>query len=397
MELAVLGFGNLAKEVIRQLKEYKAYGDIFRVYCVHVRRNSLSYGPNQVIEIVDKYGDGLRVYNDGYQATDYYTTVSSYEDWLVEQSATYDKIINCMSYNDDSKRLTMRLIQEHKTPGTTMFMPTDYGSEVIDAANANGVSLDMLEGVPSGDLAAMASAIVEKIKLLAEAERGGTINWELANRSKEWMQDAVDASIVAEQKMQQRLLDRRVEDIEKDGQPFDDDGVGVGWNTLDPSDIDTLYRFVINGEGFYKRSVGYDNVNKRLVVSHEMLDWFFSGHKMILAASIIFGEPELVPTSTRYVKYDSPESRVGVSKCPRTIIYSVNQQHPWPLFMDGRKEVIAKDEAILYQSDWVYCESDALKASGNNEVEYIEFHFAPDSVDNPHRCTCFDFIEEIPS
>lgn len=427
MEIAILGFGSVAREVIRQLKELPVYGEDVRIYCVHVRRNSLSYGPDSVIEIVDKYGDGLRVYKDGYEGTPLRTMVSSFEDWLVEETQTFDKVIDCTSYNEDSVRLLYRLLNNAKRE-TTFFLPSKelvqrHWKDLVRVAKDKDVSLSF-NSIPSGDASQYsgidlnrdtissyieledqdlfiyrnggpvetAKSIISEIKLLVEESKGGPIDWTPVVRDSSWHESAKKDALVTADLMNQRLLDRRIEHQNKD---YRYEAPGIARDTLDKADIETLTRFVINGEGDFKSESYYDKNQRRLVVKHEMLDWFFAWHKMIEAATHVLADPYLVPTGVRYVKYDDPESHVvpyiTETPCIATVIYAVDQRKIWPIEIDGRRTFVGVNEALMFYSADVTQGRLRMGDTKNVSTEYLEFHFTRSTDGNPAGiCTCFD-------
>lgn len=114
MRIMVLGFGDLARKVVATVKTFPEYGEHKEVSAGHIftRVNSLSYGPELVVEIPDPHGDGYRTYNDGFQALDAYsTTVSNYLPWLLEETeaGSFNVFIDCMSENRESKELAVQL------------------------------------------------------------------------------------------------------------------------------------------------------------------------------------------------------------------------------------------------------------------------------------------------
>lgn len=430
MQVAIIGFGPLAREVIRQLKDLAEYGDAIRIYCVHVRRNSLSYGPDKVIEIVDKYGDGLRVYNDGFQATDYCTTVSSFEDWFVDEGKSYNMVVDCTSYTEDSVRLIFRVLNNIRTDKSMLMLPSKelvqkHWKELSELALNRGVRLSF-NSIPSGDPSMYddidlnesniekyikeedsslfsfrnggpvetAAKIVEDIKKHLEASIDKPLDWSKAVRSQEWLDDAANRAKAAADAMRDRLLQRRYEYVDRHSdQTLDDSGVAYSYGVLDNDDLTTLKRFVVDLEGDYKTSEWYNNDTRCLVRQHEMLDWFFSDHIMSEVASHFFLEPTLVSTGARYLKYDSPESRMSSKnvKCPRVMLYAVAQERPWSIRIGDLDHYINPNEALLYDAPVVSANTDVLSTSGNTQVEYIEFHFAPMLEDgSAPKCTCFD-------
>jgi hypothetical protein len=427
MEIAILGFGAVAKEVIRQLKELPLYGKSIRVYCVHVRRNSLSYGPDTVIEIVDKFGDGLRVYKDGYEATDLRTTISSFEDWLIDEANTYDKVIDCTSYNPDSVRLLFRVLNNAKKD-TTFFLPSkelvqNHWEEIIGIAKDRELNISF-NSIPSGDPSQYdqidlnrdtfpnfvdlenqdlfiyrhgghietAKKIVDEIKLISERHEKRSIDWAQVDRDEEWFKSSAAASIEAAEKMRIRLLERRIESQIAD---YTYSGPRVTMGTLDPEDIEVLERFIINNEGNFNKDSYYDQGQGRLVVKHEMLDWFFAWHKMIEVTANILSAPYLVPSGIRYIKYDRSDSYVSEyttgDPCVATIIYAITQGDPWEIDIDGQSISIGVGQALVFYSNAVTQGRKPMGNSGNDYTEYLEIHFTESSDGRPSGiCTCFD-------
>ena len=432
MEVAILGFGSVAKEVIKQLKELKEYGDHIRVYCVHVRRNSLSYGPDSVVEIVDRFGDGLRVYKDGYQATDFRTTVSSFEDWLIGESTNggaYKQVVDCMSYNDDSVRLILRMLRECD-PKTKFHLLSKelvqkHWKEIIDIANERGISISF-NAIPSGDPnqyselsldekslpdlidkedqdlfiyrnggpVETAKVVVKDIQDFVDTSFRRSFDWSVANRPVEWYEDARLKAEEAARAMEQRLLDRRIETTSASNKTIDPSDPIVPPEILDDMDRYTLKRFVADGDGNYKTSSIKDDLVGKEVIKHEMLEWFFSDHLMVELACNAFGDPNLVQTATRYIKLYGEDARIEIEKsntCTRSVVYLSESDDIVLLKSKDFKVGLAPNEAMLYCSDIYDIKSNTLKEMNNRKVEYVEFHFGqrlPDGT--PPQCSCFD-------
>jgi hypothetical protein len=433
MEIAILGFGPVAKEVVRQLKELSIYGEVLRVYCVHTKRNSMSYGPDSVVEIIDRHGDGLRTYNDGDQATRLNVAVSSFEGWLIEQSkVTIDAVVDCTSYNEDSKSLVFSLLEAAKADSLFVLPSKElvqkHWKEIVDVVKSRDDAIQVsFNPIPSGDPSQYsqldltdktiheyiekedqdlfvyrnggpyetAKIIVEDIKkAFGPTHEGEIIDWTPVIRSESENIAARKAADEAAQAMKARLVERRVEGIQEN-YVFDESGVGFAREVFSEEDIDTFTRFVINGEGDYKSSSYYDHKHKRLIVSHEMLDWFFAEHMMLDVACTVLKEPYLVVTNAKYIKYDSPESYISEhltkAPCTRTLLHSIAQKEPWTLYLGGRRFKTLETRGPFIHSDRVTVEASPLGETGNDYVGHMEIHFGtPDSDGRIEPCTCFE-------
>lgn len=287
MRILILGFGDLARKILAELKKLPGYGEHkeFAASHVHVGRNSLSYGPNYVVEIPDPQGDGYRTYNDGLQAIDNYsTTVSDYEDHIVGEieRGSFSMIVDCMSLTDSSRELLTRI--RDVAPNNCKFILANREKTAENAVERikNELDLDYEDGAIFG--------------LDPELVKEGQQAWEAASRKMENLHQEKRALYAKEHpefegrtSKEYVLLERLIPEV----------------------DQASISRFIVNNEPYgitYERSESYSEANKCLIVRHEMLDWFFGWHSMEGPACQIHGNPRLKLASSKYVEYDSNEA-----------------------------------------------------------------------------------------
>lgn len=284
LNVALLGFSPSCVEIVSRIKKFPEYGMNNGVYLYHIQvdRNSLSYGPDYVVEIPDPYDDGYRTYKDGFQAVPgYSTTISDYEEWFLTEAehGSFNVVINCLNSDDVWASKT---IEKLKT-----------------ITNKNCVYIETL---------ALDDVIAELRYLL-----DGGQPWIPVNFDEEFLKTAKNLWHEANLKMRSLHIMKRSKDIESRGNRDlgkSLDGYPTLKDMIKPEDIETLNKYVVGGnsELDYKRQEVYVNTNKCLVINHEMLDWFFSGHCVEDAAATYFCVPDLITVSTKYINYDSDKS-----------------------------------------------------------------------------------------
>lgn len=302
MRLLILGFGPLAREITSRVKHFPEYGyhKQIVVYHIFVRRNSLSYGKDLVVEILDPQGDGYRTYKDGFQALDNYsTTVSSYTPWLLEESAngSFHMVVDCTNKSAESDELIANIVAVSKD-----------GCDVIPA-NLWGAD--------------------KVIEFLRNKLDGGK-PWEPVVYSKEFLDSASELWENAQGDMAESHLNNRKRDIAEMGHP-DKSRSKLGYariSIIPDNDLDILQRFVINNEDHpdhrnsYRREY-YDDEHKCLVIEHDLLTSFFGWHHVEQTASRAFCNPYLEIESAKYVKYDSEDSTHLPEETAEYVIESV--------------------------------------------------------------------------
>lgn len=284
MRILILGFGSLARGILAELKKLPDYGEHkkFAASHVHVARNSLSYGPDYVVEIPDPQGDGYRTYNDGLQAVDRYsTTVSDYEEHILAEikDGSFDMVVDCMSINESSRALFTRI--RDVAPNDCKFILANREKSVLDVVTKIKDQLDL--NYDEDQSFEMNPSITEE----------GQVAWSEAKAKME------------------RLHRGKRKDYAKEHPEFDgrtSREYVLLENLIPEVDQASIHRFVINNESYpidYKRSETYNETNKCLIVKHEMLDWFFGWHSVEGPACQIHGNPNLKLASAKYVEYDS--------------------------------------------------------------------------------------------
>lgn len=282
LRILVIGFGPLAREIVGRIKHFPEYGFNNKVYIyhIHVRRNSLSYGEDLVVEYPDPHGDGYRTYNDGLQALDNYsTTVSNYEPWLLEQASegAFQLIIDCTSGNTEDDPFLGKL------------------------AAATDVKWIAAKSIG-------ADSTIDAVRL----EIDGGNPWTPVEFTEDFLREAANAWSAAQIKMAGYHRLNRLRDINQRGNP--DKATSLfGFSMFTPIpefDLPILDRFVIKGEHHqgYSRREWYDDQHKCLIIEHDMLTQFFGWHHTEQLAAAEFGIPNIEIDSARYVKYDSDDS-----------------------------------------------------------------------------------------
>lgn len=284
----MLGFGPLAREIVRRVKHFPEYGfdNEISIYHIFTKRNSLSYGKNLVVEIPDPQGDGYRTYKDGFQALENYsTTVSNYIPWLLDEArnGSFHVVINCMSKDKDAEDLENQL-RNSLPPGHTWI-----------AANNDGN--------------------VDSVILALRSLIDGGKPWSPVEYSAEFMEQAQKAWEEADKKMKELHLMKRAADVEYHGHP-DKSMAKTGYAQIDaiPSfDFNILDRFVINNERHHDYSPEdriefYDENHDCTIIEHPLLTSFFGWHHVEGVACRSFSNPRLEIESAKYIRYESDDS-----------------------------------------------------------------------------------------
>lgn len=285
MRLLILGFGPLAREIVARVKRFPEYGfdNKIAIYHIQTSRNSLSYPRDLVVEIPDPHGDGYRTYKDGFQALDgYSTTVSNYVPWLLAEArqGSFHIIVDCTNSNTESQEMI------------DLLMKTSKNDCVLLSPNKDG-NVD---------------AVITKLRDMID----GGLPWEPIEFSQELLKEAADAWEVAQPKMIKFHQINRKHDIETRGDPqcgastdgysFSDVVVEKDWPLID--------RFIANDDpkGGNSRTERYDAQNDCIIVTHDMLTYFFGWFPAEQVAAANFGFSEIEIESGKYIKYMSDKS-----------------------------------------------------------------------------------------
>jgi hypothetical protein len=102
ISIALLGYGAVGKEVHRKLKDIDGYGVDFQIHIIQVT----DLAKHQV----DKTENYWNVVGDGTIGTIKQTTIGDDAPWLRESDG-HDTIIDCTSYNEESKQLVFDLLK----------------------------------------------------------------------------------------------------------------------------------------------------------------------------------------------------------------------------------------------------------------------------------------------
>ena len=107
--VCVLGYGPVARAVVKKIKATDGYNVNFRVHCVHVRDNKAEKYKDLTTVIEDTKDNWLTVLADGTENTPDRTPFGSDVDWLLN-SFGHNVVIDCTSYNKESTKLVFDLI-----------------------------------------------------------------------------------------------------------------------------------------------------------------------------------------------------------------------------------------------------------------------------------------------
>lgn len=436
MRIMMLGFGTLSRQIIDTVKTFPEYGFDGEISVIHghIRRNSLSYGPDLVVEIPDPHGDGYRTYKDGFQSLkNFTTTISDYEEWLIDEArqGAFDVVIDCTNYNEDSRRLLFRLLENTKA-GTKYFLPSkglvqNNWREIIELAKKRD-QLISFNSIPAGDPSQYSELDLNRDtfhdyadnpdmfifrnggpvetsdNIVAElrADLDGGLPWTPADRGQLFWDEAANAWAESEIKMKQMHIDRRRRVVSEriagmGGRPEKIFPAAIS-DMLPKAEISSIERFIVNNEANQKRHETYDNKYKRKIIQHEMLDWFYAPHIGMDAGTIsAFLNAELEISSTRYVEYDSPESymehKFSEGACEYVIEYLVDQKKSWKVSLSEGFLMDAEEfQALTYCKDTGDAKRDRLISTDNEKVSMIVFHFREKTEAGPVKCSCY--VEE---
>ena len=302
LRILILGFGKNAKELAGKIKRFPEFGDDKDIYISHIQvgRNSLSYGPDLVVEIPDLMGDGWRTYKDGFQAVhSMSTTVSDFADWAVKEMAesSFSHVIDCTSETSSSKKLLLDLF--HAASKEVKFILDSL--KTYDIPNLEKYEVKYSDNVDA------------TISILRDWYNGGE-TWEPVEFSEKALKEASDAWEAAQVEMRRLHVEKRTKDVEERGN-IEAAKVLDGYIFLEgmipPVDISTLYRFVVFGDpsGDYEKTVKRDAEKLCTVITHEMLDWFYGPHCAEGIATFVFCNPLLQVDFASYYRYESNDSK----------------------------------------------------------------------------------------
>ncbi len=138
--ICVLGYGSVARVLVKKLKSYDGYNNKFKVHCIHVRdADADKY--RELTTIVQSEGHGdLRVLVDGTENTESMTPFSSDLEWLLD-SQGHNIVVDCTSYNEDSVKLVFDLIKRgnkfhYMLPSKELVR--NHWQELIELVKTNG-------------------------------------------------------------------------------------------------------------------------------------------------------------------------------------------------------------------------------------------------------------------
>ena len=408
LDICVLGFGKMSRALIDAVKRFPGYGVPpelgyrVHIHMVYVNRETWAYGPNLVVPIEDKEHNASRTYKDGLEAVRRYeTTVSCYEDWLLEHVAEdgdLNTLIDCTPYTESSLELVLKLLSNSKQ--SMHFYTISKGlidnhlDELIAIAEEREITLHY-------DYFNLDSPeeVIDKLVNDLRLRIDGGKPWTPVQFSEEFMGEAAKLSAQAAENAKivlQRQRDDMVQTHLADGYKFDP-SVFQTTKALSETDVKTIERFVINGEGDFEREENYNEEEKCRVISHEMLYWYFGKYRVDFYAATMFARSDLDITNATCYIYDSPDSRVKKKNlkgdCQYAILITVKSQYPWVQILENQEYnvVVPPREAIGFTAELGPIEAGVLGKSGNREAVILTYHLAPRKFDgSPNVCTCYD-------
>jgi hypothetical protein len=408
LDIGILGFGPVARKILDKVKKFPEYGlkedgtPCADVHMVYVNRETYSYGPKLVVPIEDKEGNGSRTYKDGLEAIPRYeTTVSFFEDWLLEHVAEdgdLNTVIDCTSYNEESVALIFKILHEAKK-GLRLYtvnkkLIENHLPELLDAAKENSVEFKYHYSQCT-EVDEVSDAVISDLRVVLD----GGKSWTPVQFSEEFMEKAKLLSDSAAERMvkvYQAQWDKIAENRREEGYEYNPVEVYPG-SALTEFDYKLIDRFVVNGEGDYERTESYDNFEKCRVIWHEMLDWYYGIHLVLPSAARFFIRSDLGITGSRLFIYNSPESVASRNRlkdnCKYAIKIMVAAQDQWVRVFEDLPYNIALEpgEMIGYSmlSGSTYRERMGL--TNNKEVKIMMFHLGEkDSSGLVKNCKCYD-------
>lgn len=408
LDICVLGFGKMSRALIDRVKRFPGYGIPpelgyrVHIHMVYVNRETWAYGPNLVVPIEDKERNASRTYKDGLEAVrKYETTVSYYEDWVLEHVAEdgeLNTLIDCTPYTESSLELVLKLLRASKQ-GMHFYtiskgLVDNHLDELTAIAEERGITLhyDYLN-LDSPE------EVIDKLVNDLRFRIDGGKPWTPVQFSEEFLAKADELSAQAEENAKvvlQRQRDEMVKAHVDDGYEFDPNMFQT-MKALSETDVKTIERFVINGEGNFEREEYYDDEEKCRVISHEMLYWYFGKYRIDFYAATMFARSDLDITNATCFIYDSPDSyaKRGNLKgnCWYVVSIKVKSEHPWVRIFENQEYnvVVPPREAIGFTREIGPTRRGPLGESGNKEAVILTYHLAPRKFDgSPNVCACYD-------
>lgn len=408
LDVCILGFGKMSRSLIDRIKRFPGYGIPpelgyrVHIHMVYVNRETWAYGPNLVVPIEDKEHNASRTYKDGLEAIRRYeTTVSCYEDWLLEhvgEDGDLNTLIDCTPYSDSSLELVRKVLNEAKA-GTHFYtiskgLVDNHLDELQEIAERRGLTLHY-------DYVNLESAEEVLDKLIADLriQIDGGEPWTPVQFSEEFMEEAAELSRQAAEQAKvvlQKQREKMVREHMAEGYEFDPNRF-YSMRALSDTDVETIYRFVINGEGDFQREEHYDNEEKCRVISHEMLYWYFGKYRIDFYAASMFARSDLEITNATCFVYDSPESHAKLTylkgACDYAVSVKVKCEHPWVRQFENQEYnvFVPEKHAIGYTKSIGPTRRGPLGETENKEVVILTYHLAVRRPDGSvPECTCYD-------
>ena len=133
ISIALLGFGNVAKEVYKRLQTIPGFMEDFRIHIVQV--------PDMSNHKIARDENGYNYIDDFSFGTTKQITIGDDLDWFL-QSDGHDTIIDCTSYNESSKELIFELAKRKYWILTcSKELVNKHGRELVDIAKSSDARL----------------------------------------------------------------------------------------------------------------------------------------------------------------------------------------------------------------------------------------------------------------
>ena len=233
LDICILGFGKMSRALIDRVKRFPGYGIPpelgyrVHIHMVYVNRETWAYGPNLVVPIEDKERNASRTYKDGLEAIRRYeTTVSYYEDWVLEHVAedgSLNTLIDCTPYTESSLELVLKLLRASK-PGMHFYtiskgLVDNHLDELTAIAEERGITLHY-------DYFNLDSPeeVIDKLVNDLRLRIDGGKPWTPVQFSEEFLAEAAELSAQAEENAKvvlQRQREKMVQAHVDDGYEFD--------------------------------------------------------------------------------------------------------------------------------------------------------------------------------
>lgn len=142
ISIALLGFGHVGKEVYKRLREIPGYMEDFRIHVIQI--------PNLENYPVARDENWHNWLDDESFGTDKQVSIGDDVDWLIASDG-HDTIVDCMSYEESSKKLIFDLAAKpHWILTCSKELVNKHARELITTAKASGARLSF-NAIPASE------------------------------------------------------------------------------------------------------------------------------------------------------------------------------------------------------------------------------------------------------